>query len=86
MFVNFFVINPLVDLKIVEQVVNATEIGTLTGVIIGTAMEDPTIPSSEIVIKNSVPRQAFDNFVYFFLRLFLVLPSSSEYLYWFVIG
>jgi hypothetical protein len=33
------VINPLVDFKIVEQVVNATEIGTLTGIIIGTAME-----------------------------------------------
>jgi hypothetical protein len=62
----FFVINPLVDLKIVEQVVNATEIGTLTGIIIGTAMEVPTIPNSEIVVKNSVPRQAFDNHVFLF--------------------
>lgn len=53
MFVDFFFINPLGDLKIVAQVVNATEIVTLTGIIIGTAIEVPTIPNSESVLKNS---------------------------------
>jgi hypothetical protein len=31
----FFTINPLIDLKIVEQDVNATEIGTQKGIIPG---------------------------------------------------
>ncbi len=47
----YLVINPLVDLKIVAQDVNATEIGTLTGIIIRTAIEVPTIPNSETYQK-----------------------------------
>jgi hypothetical protein len=52
MFVDFLVIYPLVDLKTVEQDVNATEIVTLTGIITGRATEVTTIPNSETVIKN----------------------------------
>jgi len=48
----FLVINPIVDLKIAKQVVNATEIGALKGIIIGKAIEAPTIPNSETVIKK----------------------------------
>jgi len=50
----FFVTNQLVDLKIFEQVVNATEIGTLTRIITGTAIEFLIIPNSENVIKTSI--------------------------------
>jgi hypothetical protein len=52
MFVNFFAINPLFDLKIAEQIVNATEIGTLKGIITGKTKEVPTIPNSETDIKH----------------------------------
>jgi hypothetical protein len=57
---------PLFDLKIVAPVVNAIEIGTLKGIIIGKAIEVPTISNSETVIKTSVPEEAFDNLTYFF--------------------
>ena len=80
MFVDFLVINPF-DLKIAKQAVNATEIGALKGIIIGKAIEAPTIPHSETVIKSSIPKQAFDNLTYFFLRLLLVALSSFKYLY-----
>jgi hypothetical protein len=59
MFVDFFTMNPLVDLKMVEQVVNATEIGKLKEIIIGKVIEFPTIPNSETVIKNLFPRKAY---------------------------
>jgi hypothetical protein len=72
------VINPLVGLKIAKQLVNATEIGALIGINTGKAIEVPTIPNSETVIKNSVPKQAFDNLTYFFVRLFLFFLSSSN--------
>jgi hypothetical protein len=65
MFVDCFTMNPLVDLKIVEQVVNATEIGTLKEIIIGKVTEVPTIANSETVIKNFFPRKT-----YFFLEHF----------------
>jgi len=48
----FLVINPIVDLKIAKQAINATEIGARKGIIIGKATEDPTIPNSETVIKK----------------------------------
>jgi hypothetical protein len=51
MFVDFLAIDLLVDLKIVEQVVCATETGALKGIIIGKAIEIPTIPKSETVIN-----------------------------------
>jgi hypothetical protein len=51
MFAVFLVMYPLVDLKIAKQVVNATEIGTLKGIVTGKAIEVPTIPNSEIVKK-----------------------------------
>ena len=84
MFVDFFVIKPLVDLKIVAHV-NATQIDTLTEINIGTVIDVPTIPNSETDINISVPRQAFDNLVYFLLRLFTVFLSMSKYLCWFII-
>ena len=65
-----------VDLKIAKQVVNATERGTLQGIITGKTKEVPTIPNSEIVKKSSVPKHAFDNLTYFFLILLLVFLSS----------
>jgi hypothetical protein len=64
----FFAINPLADLRTVAQVVNPTEIT-------GKAIKDPSSHNSETLIKTSVPKQAFDNLTYFFLRLFLAFPS-----------
>jgi len=75
MFVDFLVINSLVDLKLAKQAVNATEIGALKGIIIGKAIEAPNILNSEIVLKSSVPKKAFDNLTYICLRLFLVALS-----------
>ena len=51
-----------------KQAVDATEIGALKGIVRGKAIETPTIPNSESVIKISVPIQAFDNLTYFSSR------------------
>ena len=63
---NFFFINSLVELAMTKQAVDATEIGALKGIVRGKAIETPTIPNSESVIKISVPIQAFDNLTYLF--------------------
>jgi hypothetical protein len=74
----FFAIILLDDLKIVEQDVNLIEIGTLKEITTGKAIELPTNPSSEIIRKNSIPRQTFHNLVFFFLIVFLVLLFLSK--------
>ena len=74
----FCAISLLDDLKIIEQDVNPIEIGKLKGIIAGKATELPNIPSSEIIRKNSIPRQIFNNLVYFFLIVILALISLSK--------
>lgn len=85
MSIDFLVIKMLIYFETVKKVVNTTDIGALTGIILGTAIEVSTFLNSKPIIKNSVPRQTFNNLVYLLLRLFLIFLSSSKYLYWFII-